>query len=283
MFRDKLAAVADANQSLLCLGLDPYEVNPRLVADFNRAIIEETSDLVCAYKPNLSIYDEMGFEGTKALQATLERIPSHIPVIGDHKRADIENCGKALASLSFARYGLDAVTVPPYMGGDAIAPFIHDTWSDRYVFILCLTSNPSSGDFQTLQCTGRDGIERPLFLEVARMAALKWNQHGNVGFVVGATFPGGLEAVRKEHPQAILLVPGVGVQGGSVREAVLRAADEQGKGFVLSVSRSITFANGAPSDVTARTLKSFATAARAAAARYREEINDALARSLVAS
>jgi len=254
-----------------------------MVVDFNRAIIEETSDLVCAYKPNLSIYDGMGIEGIRALQGTLKHIPGRIPVIGDHKRADIENCGQALASLSFNEFSFDAVTVNPYMGGDVFEPFLQERWRDRYIFVLCLTSNRTSEDFQTLPCTGRDGIERPLYLEVARVASSNWDKYHNLGYVVGATFPWGLESVRRQHPTSILLIPGVGAQGGSLREAVARALDDQRRGFILSVSRSIIYAGGHPSEVSARTLKSFASAARTAAASYCEEINEALATSLVVS
>jgi orotidine-5'-phosphate decarboxylase len=283
IFREKLSSAADRNSSLLCVGLDPYDVPPELVLDFNRAIIEATTDLVCAYKPNLAIYEGMGTEGMAALERTLEAIPSHIATVGDGKRADIENCGKAYAARLFEDLKFDAVTVNPYMGGDVVDPFLQDKWANRYIFVLCLTSNKSSADFQLLPQAAADGETRPLYLEVARRASLDWNRYGNVGFVVGATFPDGLQAVRAGHPEAIILIPGVGAQGGSVRDAATRAADDRGRGFILSVSRSVIFAEDEPKAVNRRSLSRFATAARSAAQRFRNEINDALALSAVAN
>jgi len=279
-FKDKLAKAEARNQSLLCVGLDPFDVAPELVLDFNRAIVEATSDLVCAYKPNLAIYEGMGTDGMAALQKTLDLIPDHIPVIGDGKRGDIEKCGEAYAERLFGTYDFDAVTVNPYMAIDAVQPFL--AWEGRGVFVLCRTSNRHSGETQHLRVISEDGTIQPLYLEIARLAC-QWDAGGNIGLVMGATYPEELRIVRERYPNLTLLIPGVGAQGGSLQAAVQNAADANGGGFILSVSRSLIFAQGQPSEVGARTLKSFAAAANTAAKQIREEINDSLAASLVAS
>ena len=149
-FVDKLLAASRANKSLLCIGLDP---DPDLMPDvsifeFNEAIISATSDLVCAYKPNLAFYEALGIEGLEALLETIECIPEHIPIIGDAKRGDIGNTAKAYAKSLFDMFGFDAATVNPYLGFDAIEPFLN--YEDKGVFILCRTSNPGAKDFQDL-------------------------------------------------------------------------------------------------------------------------------------
>ncbi|MBF8299389.1 MAG: pyrF, partial [Dehalococcoidia bacterium] len=141
-FVDKLLAAADSNRTLLCIGLDP---DPALmphndVAAFNRAIIEATSDLVCAYKPNLAFYEALGMDGLKALKETIDMIPKHIPVIGDAKRGDIGNTSAAYAKAMYEVWGFDAVTVHPYIGWDSIEPFAR--YKDKGVLVLCRTSNP---------------------------------------------------------------------------------------------------------------------------------------------
>ncbi|MDO8615137.1 MAG: orotidine-5'-phosphate decarboxylase [Dehalococcoidia bacterium] len=276
-FRDKLAGAETRSGSLLCVGLDPYLVEPGLVADFNRSIVEETCDLVSSYKPNLAIYEGMGPAGMKALEATIQCVPADIPVIGDGKRGDIENCGRSYAEALFGKYGLnlDAVTINPYMGQEVVAPF-QQYWPDKMLLILCRTSNPRSTETQLLETRGLDGVVRPLYLEFARQA-MGWGTPQNMGLVVGATFPDELRRVRQEFPDVLLLIPGLGAQGGSVESAVEAAADVHGAGFILSASRAVTFAAGDPSSVTRQNLGTFARAARRSALEYRDRINNARA------
>ena len=195
-FVDKLRRASETNQSLLCVGLDP---DPRLmpiddIFEFNRAIIDATHDLVCCYKPNLAFYEAFGPPGLEVLRRTLEHIPDDIPVIGDAKRGDIGNTAKAYAASLFEYYGFDAVTANPYLGGDSLAPFL--AYADRGVFVLCRNSNPGAADFQLLSVSRDNGEQRPLFMEVAARCN-DWNVSGNVGLVVGATYPEELRQVRQ--------------------------------------------------------------------------------------
>ena len=154
-FIDKLLAASRGNRSLLCIGLDP---DPQLMPEkgvftFNKAIIDATSDLVCAYKPNLAFYEALGLGGLEAMKRTLEYIPKTIPVIGDAKRGDIGNTARAYACALFEVFGFDAVTVNPYLGHDSLEPFL--SHSDKGIFILCKTSNPGAADFQEARCGRR--------------------------------------------------------------------------------------------------------------------------------
>ncbi len=275
-FSDRLASATSRNDSFLCLGLDPYGVDPKYVSDLNRAVIDSTSDLVCAYKPNLAIYDSMGQMGLAALKETVDAVPSDMPVIGDGKRGDIANCGKSYAESLFSHYRFDAVTMNPYMGSDVVKPFWQTGGRDKAIFVLCRTSNESGSELQLLDVLGEDGATRKLYLEVARLAE-RWGPPGSIGYVVGATFPQDLSAVRAQHPDAVLLIPGVGTQGGSVQDSVKAAVDRRGRGFTISVSRDIMFAHpDGPDGVRAGRLTTYAKAARSAAIRYRDEINRAL-------
>ena len=153
-FLEKLLAASRRNQSLICIGLDPEEAllpthlrdQPNAILTFNRAIIEATADLVCAYKPNLAFYESLGPAGLVILQETLRRIPSHIPTIGDAKRGDLGNTARHYARALFEVYGFDAVTVNPYMGYDSLQPFLD--YHDKGILILCRTSNPGARDLQ---------------------------------------------------------------------------------------------------------------------------------------
>ncbi len=259
-FIDKLLSAGRRNSSLLCIGLDP---DPKRIptgisiADFNREIIEHTSDLVCAYKPNFAFYEALGIEGLTILQKTIEYIPDDIPVIGDAKRGDIGNTAKAYAEALFTTFGCDAATVNPYLGFDSIEPFT--SYEDKGVFILCRTSNRGATDFQDL--TDIDG--KPLYETVARKSS-EWNLNGNIGLVVGATYPRELETIRKICPDMPLLIPGVGAQGGDLELAIKNGADTRGEKAVINVSRQILYAsNGAD----------FVAAARDAALELREKIN----------
>jgi orotidine-5'-phosphate decarboxylase len=258
-FTDKLLNASRKNESWLCIGLDPdAERMPEVdVLQFNKAIVEATSDLVCAYKPNLAFYEALGTQGLVTLEKTIKHIPGHIPVIGDAKRGDIGNTAKAYAKALFSILGFDAATVNPYLGHDSIEPFI--SYRDKGVFILCRTSNKGAADFQDRRI---DGL--PLY-EVVAQKAKEWNIHGNVGLVVGATYPEQLKKVRSICPEMPLLIPGIGAQGGDLASAVRYGVDAQGEKATINVSRQILYASRE---------KDFAQAARDAAEKIRSQIND---------
>ena len=239
MFRQKLEAAMSRNDSLLCVGLDPIPPlwdQPEQVFKLNSLIIEATRDLACAYKPNLAIYEGME-DGWRVLEETLQAIPPSMPRIGDAKRGDIENCGRAYAASLFDTWGFDAATVNPYMGLDALDFFL--AHRGKAVLVLCRTSNPSARDLQDLLvANGPAGDQRPLYLQVAAMART-WNKNNNVGLVVGATYPEEIREVRQLCPDMLLLIPGVGAQGGDLGAAVEAARDNEGKGFIINVSRQI--------------------------------------------
>jgi orotidine-5'-phosphate decarboxylase len=258
-FIDKLLNASRKNASLLCIGLDPDpELMPGVdILEFNKAIIEATCDLVCAYKPNLAFYEALGTAGLAILEKTVAEIPSDIPVIGDAKRGDIGNTARAYARALFSVYGFDAATVNPYLGFDSIEPFIG--YQDKGVFILCRTSNKGARDFQDLHV---DGL--PLYEAVARKAS-EWNIHDNIGLVVGATYPEELKKVRSICPEMCLLIPGVGAQGGDLASAVGYGVDARREKAIINVSRQILYASKD---------KDFAGAARAVADKLRRQIND---------
>lgn len=260
-FQNKLADAANKNDSLLCIGLDPQaEKIPEGVGvlDFNKAIIEATADLVCAYKPNLAFYEALGEEGYEILKKTIEYIPREIPVIADAKRGDIGNTAKAYAGAIFDGLGADAVTVSPYLGYDSLKPFID--YKDKGVFILCRTSNPGSDDFQALKLGGQ---QKRLFELVAEKGA-EWNRYGNIGLVVGATYPEEIRLIRQMNPRMPLLIPGIGAQGGDIKAVVVSGADAKGAGIIINSSRQVLYASSGTD---------FAQAARKAAQSLREQIN----------
>jgi len=184
-----------------------------------------------------------------------------LPVIADAKRGDIASTAEAYAQALFRRLRLRCRTVNPYLGTDSLAPFLER--ADKGVFVLCRTSNAGGADLQALAVTG-DGQRRPLYEAVAELARDRWNEHGNVGLVVGATFPGELGRIRQMCPRLPFLLPGVGAQGGDVAAAVRNALDEDGAGFIINSSRQILYAS---SD------RDYAQAARRAAEALRDEIN----------
>jgi len=257
-FIDKLLNTSRKNESWLCIGLDPDpELMPGVdVLQFNKAIIEATCDLVCAYKPNLAFYEALGIEGLAILKKTVKYISGDIPVIGDAKRSDIGNTARAYARALFSVLGLDAATVNPYLGFDSIEPFIN--YQDKGVFILCRTSNRGAIDFQNLHT---DGI--PLYEAVAQKAK-EWNVYGNIGLVVGATYPEELKKIRSICPEMPLLIPGIGTQGGDLASAVGYGVDAQGEKAIINVSRQVLYASKE---------KDFAQAARNMTEKIRKQIN----------
>jgi orotidine-5'-phosphate decarboxylase len=261
-FNEKLMNATENNNSLLCIGLDPDpELMPSKmdVFKFNKAIIDATCNLVCAYKLNLAFYEALD-GGIDAMKRTVKYIPDNIPVIGDAKRGDIGNTARAYAKAIFDNLNFDATTVNPYLGFDTVEPFI-EYW-DRGVFILCRTSNPSAVDFQSLPLE-TEHRRLPLF-EIVALRAAQWNKHSNIGLVVGATYPEELKLIRRNHPDMPLLIPGIGAQGGDLASAVRYGVNPGGRKAILSSSRQIIYASKE---------KDFAQAARQAASSLREQIN----------
>ncbi|MFI4885360.1 MAG: orotidine-5'-phosphate decarboxylase [Steroidobacterales bacterium] len=264
----QIAACWSRSDSLVCVGLDPeIERFPRQVADhpspifqFNKAIIDATADLVCAYKPQFAHY--AAYEAEDQLERTVEyihRTYPGVPVILDSKRGDIGNTAERYAIEAFERYGADAVTVNPYLGGDSLEPFLRR--EDRGVVVLCRTSNPGARDLQDLMLG--DGGRR-LYHVVAELAATRWNTRGNCLLVVGATYPQELAEIRRIVGEMPLLVPGVGAQGGDVAQVVRNGQTAAGTGLLISSSRAILYASAGDD---------FASAARAAALSLRDQIN----------
>ena len=266
-FLEKLAGAVRKNKSLVCVGLDP---DPSLmpegigVLDFNRAIIQVTSDFACAYKPNFAFYEALGIEGMIALRETVKSVPANIPVIADAKRGDIGNTAKAYARAIFDCFGFDACTVNPYLGSDAVEPFVQ--YRDKMTFILCRTSNAGAADFQSLRCETPNGTKQ--LYEIVAEKASAWNQHGNVGLVVGATYPDELKAVRARYPETPFLIPGIGAQGGDLAFTVKNGLDKNRERTVINSSRQILYASRG---------KDFAEAAGKAAKTMRDQINAVLA------
>jgi orotidine-5'-phosphate decarboxylase len=260
-FRAKLAQAAAANHSLLCVGLDPdpERIPEDELAGYLCAVVDATKDLVCAFKPNLAFYEQLGVRGHEVLRTVLEAIPADIPTIADAKRGDIGHTMEAYARALFDDLGFDAATVNPYLGRDGLQPFLDRT--DKGAFILCRTSNPGARDLQDL-LVDDVGAQRPLYVVVAHKAAA-WDEHSNVGLVAGATYPEELKRLRAICPEMPFLVPGVGSQEGSLEEAVRAGLDAKGGGIVVNASRSVLYASAGTD---------YAEAARREAARLREAI-----------
>jgi orotidine-5'-phosphate decarboxylase len=234
-FFDQLTARSREVDSLVCVGLDPdfRRHQPSEVGDYNRAIIEATLPFAACYKPNMAFYEQWGVEGLRQLERTLAAIPADVPVIGDGKRGDLANTAEAYARAMFEAWGFGAVTVNAYQGYDAVAPFL--AYEGRGVYVLCRTSNPSSTEFQARAMESG----RPLYEEVA-VTATAWSPR--IGLVVGATASQELRRVRALAPQASILVPGVGAQGGEPREVIAAAGGAPGS-IVVSSSRAIMYAS----------------------------------------
>jgi orotidine-5'-phosphate decarboxylase len=262
-FLAKLDAAVAENRSLVCVGLDP---DPALMPiedpiEFCRTIVEATADLVCAFKPNLAFFEAMGPRGWEVLSETLAAIPPEIPIIGDAKRGDIGNTSANYAHAIFDLLGCDATTVNPYGGTDAVEPFLD--YQDKGVIVWCRSSNPSAREFQDLMVS-EDGPPRPFWQAVA-LKAREWNRkHGNVGLVMGATYPAQLKEARDLCPEMPILVPGIGSQEGALEDSVKAGIDSKRAGMIVNASRSIIYASRD---------KDYGLAARSAAAQLREHIN----------
>jgi orotidine-5'-phosphate decarboxylase len=257
---------AEAIDSLLCVGLDAdFDRIPAkfLAAEFpqfafNRWVIDQTAEYTAAYKPNIAFYEARGAQGLAELQMTMEYLQAHYPdilTICDAKRADIGNTNQGYVTSIFDRLGFDAITLHPYLGAEALAPFFER--DDKACIVLCRTSNPGAGEFQDLETGGR-----PLWQAVAERVNSTWNANGNCMLVVGATYPDEMRKIRAIAPDMTFLVPGVGAQGGDVDAVVSAGLDTDGKGLIVSSSRGIIFSDDPASG--ARALRDEINAARKA-------------------
>lgn len=270
-FMEKLAARWDEGY-FVCVGLDSdhrkipdvgpmqkaaYDAHPWPYAAvqlaFNKAIVDATADIVCAYKPNSAFYEALGWRGVKALEETIAYIAQeypHIPVILDAKRADIGNTNEGYEKFAFDQCRADAITVHPYLGQEALKPLLDRT--DKGVIVLCRTSNTGAGEFQDLQVTlqGRpdkpydyDEYTEPVYQIVARHVAGNWNANGNCAVVVGATYPDELAKVREIVGNMPILIPGLVTQGGEIEPTVKAGQTKDGRGMINNLSRSVIFAS----------------------------------------
>ena len=267
-FLNRLELACSTNQSLLCIGLD-VELSKIPVSDpfeFNKAIIDSTLDLCCAFKPNLAFYEAMGMDGLRLLERTIDYIRQSSPtimIIGDAKRGDIGPSGEAYAKAMFDFWNFDAVTINAWGGYDTVEPFISD--DRRGAFIWCRGSNPGSSDLQDL--TVESNSNHMLIYEIMAQYAENWNVKNNLGLVVGATVTQQLKSVRELCPEQVILIPGVGAQGGDLSTSVLYGVDNRGRLAIINSSRGIIYASQ-ESD--------FAQAARKAAFEIKENINSVL-------
>ena len=252
-FQKNLLKIQRKNDSLVCIGLDSdFEKIPKHllskkepIFEFNKRIINATHDLVCAYKANIAFYEAQGEKGLAVLIKTTDYIHkkySGIPVILDAKRADIGNTNRGYVKAAFNIIGVDAITVHPFLGQEALRPFLDQ--KDKGIIVLCRTSNPGAGEFQDLVVNHPNLGKVPLYQVVAYRVAKKWNKNGNCGLVVGATYPKELAQIRKIAPDLPFLIPGIGKQGGNVEKTVIAGRDREGRGMIINSSRGIIFASG---------------------------------------
>jgi orotidine-5'-phosphate decarboxylase len=270
-FLDLLHTASTRNNSMLCVGLDPeptrfpaqMQGNPRKIYDFCAAIVDATADLVCAFKPQIAYFAAHGAEDQlERLMQHLRANAPHVPVILDAKRGDIGSTAEQYAKEAFERYGADAVTLSPFMGFDSVEPYLQ--YPGKGAFLLCRTSNPGGDDLQNQRLASVDG--QPLLYEhIAGLVQGPWNKNGQLGLVVGATYPAEIERVRALAPTVPLLIPGVGAQGGDAA-ATVRAGWRPDGPIIVNSSRAILYAsNGAD----------FAAAARREATKTRDMLQAA--------
>lgn len=253
-----------AEGKFVCVGLDSdFEEIPDCIRRgsnagasmiaFNEKIVEATKDLVLAYKPNTAFYEAQGRDGIDALKRTIAFIRDaapEVPVILDAKRADIGNTNKGYAAFAFDELDADAITVHPYLGGEALKPFFDR--KDKGIIVLCRTSNPGAGEFQDLPVPRVPNGPRdreaasdmiPLHEHVAFRVTTQWNGNNNCGVVVGATFPEEMQRVRRIVGDMPILIPGIGTQGGNLEKTVRFGKDVRGKGMIINSSRGVLFAS----------------------------------------
>lgn len=262
-FIDKLRAAQERHHSWLCVGLDPdlADLPPSVgAAEFCRAIIGATSDAACAFKPNLAFFLAGGSEGIAALEQVTQAIPDDLPVVLDCKVGDIGSTQRMYGQAAFGRWGVDAITVNPYVGADAVLPLL-EAFPGRGLYVLCRSSNPDAVQFQDHPGTA------PRLLDRVAEAARGWaaaNPSSTVGLVTGATYPDDMAALRALAPELPFLVPGIGAQGGGLEASVRHGATAGGVGPLINVSRGVMYASRGAD---------YADAARQAAITTRDEIN----------
>lgn len=235
--------------SLLCVGLDPHAADlasPTAGAALEHCLrlVKATAPYAAAFKPNAAFFEALGPEGWAALKEVISGIRleadrigcAHMPIILDAKRGDIASTAEAYAQSAFQTLGADCITLSPYLGRDSIEPFVQDP--SRGAFLLCRTSNAGSADLQELMVKPGSGPEVPLYIRVAQLGR-EWNTRGNVGLVVGATFPETLAKVRVEAPELWFLVPGIGAQGGDLEAALRNGLRADGEGVLINISRAV--------------------------------------------
>lgn len=265
-FNEKLKSIWKRNNSLVCVGLDPdlsrfpkhITERPDSIFEFCKEIIDNTYDLVCAFKPQIAYFaSESAEPQLEKLIAYLKSNYPDIPIVLDAKRGDIGTTAQRYAIEAFERYGADAVTVNPYMGFDSAEPFLN--YKDKGTVLLCRTSNSGAGDIQDLEV---DGV--PLYKHVAKLACENWNRNKNCSLVVGATWPSQMAEIREMVGDMPFLVPGVGAQGGDVASMVKAGQTLDGTGLIISSSRAILYASNG---------LDYAAAARSVTLGLRDEIN----------
>ncbi|MBE2243499.1 MAG: orotidine-5'-phosphate decarboxylase [Burkholderiaceae bacterium] len=249
-FTEQLALARAANRSMLCVGLDPepakfpagWAGDASRIFDFCAAIVDATKDCVIAFKPQIAYFAAQRAEGQlERLIGHIREVAPQVPVILDAKRGDIGATAEQYAREAFERYGADAVTLSPFMGFDSIEPYL--AYPGKGAILLCRTSNPGGDELQNQRLEGSEGKpgER-LFERIARLAAGPWNRNGQLGLVVGATYPAEIARVRELAPRLALLVPGIGAQGGDAR-ATVRAGARDGAPIIINSSRAVLYAS----------------------------------------
>ena len=253
-FTDQLAQAQRLNDSLLCVGLDPdpakfpgaWKGQPDRIYDFCAAIVDATKDLVCAFKPQIAYFAAHRAEDQlERLMAHMRRVAPYVPVILDAKRGDIGSTAQQYAHEAFDRYQADAVTLSPFMGFDTIEPFLR--YPGKGVILLCRTSNPGGSDLQNLRLADVPGNPR-VYEHLAAQAQGPWNTNGQIGLVVGATFPEEIARVRELAPTLPLLIPGVGAQGGDAAATVKAGLKTDASGaitgtIIVNSSRAVLYAS----------------------------------------
>ncbi|AYM94832.1 orotidine-5'-phosphate decarboxylase [Acidovorax sp. 1608163] len=273
-FIDTLRTATTQNQSMLCVGLDPepsrfpahMKGDASKIYDFCAAIVDATADLVCSFKPQIAYFAAYGAEDQlERLMEHMRRTAPKVPVILDAKRGDIGSTAQQYAKEAFERYGADAVTLSPFMGFDSIEPYL--AYHGKGAFLLCRTSNPGGDDLQNQRLASIEG--QPLVYEhIAKLAQGPWNLNGQLGLVVGATYPQEIERVRSIAPTLPLLIPGVGAQGGDA-VATVRAGLRSDGPIIVNSSRAVLYASqgadfGAAARAEAQRTRAVLEAARSA-------------------
>ncbi len=253
LFTEQLAHAWSSQDSMLCVGLDPdpkqfpasIKGKGGAILAFCREIVDATADLVCAFKPQIAYFAAHGAEDQLAqLIDHIHRQHPQVPVILDSKRGDIGSTAQQYAIEAFDRYQADAVTMNPYMGFDSVEPYLK--YTNKGVIVLCRTSNPGGSDLQFLEVNEKDRTEKELLYQrVARLASSHWNKTGQLGLVVGATFPEEISKVREIVGEMPLLIPGIGAQGGDIPATVQagKVPNAPGTGMIINSSRAILYAS----------------------------------------